>query len=45
MSYQRGLLPLGKADAATNPQLDKHFSSLNNLLQSVGTYAGKHTIV
>ena len=45
MSYQRGMLPIGEADAATNPLLDKHFSSLNNLLQSVGTYAGKHTLI
>ena len=40
MSYQRGLLPLGEAEAAVNPQLDKHFSSMTKLLQSRETYAG-----
>ena len=40
MSYQRGMLPLGEAEAATNRQLDKHFSSIGKLLQSRETYAG-----
>ena len=41
MSYQRGMLPLGEAEAATNIQLDKHFSSIGKLLQSRETYAGE----
>ena len=35
------MLPLGEADAALNPQLDKHFSSISELLQSRETYAGE----
>ena len=34
------MLPLGEADAAANPQLDKQFSSMTKLLQSRETYAG-----
>ena len=41
MSYQRGMLPLGGADAALNPKLDKHFSFMTKLLQSRETYAGE----
>ena len=41
MSYQQGMLPLGEAEAATNPQLDKHFSSITKLLQTRETYAGE----
>ena len=41
MSYQRGMLPLGEADAALNPKLDKHFSTMSELLQSRETYAGE----
>ena len=45
MSYQRGLLPLGEADAATNAQLDKHFASMATLLKTKATFAGKtHTV-
>ena len=40
MSYQRGMLPLGEADAALNPKLDKHFSFMTELLQSRENYAG-----
>ena len=35
------MLPLGEAEAATNPQLDKHFSSISKLLQSTASYAGE----
>ena len=41
MSYQRGMLPLGEAEAAANRQLDKHFSSMGKLLQSRDTHAGE----
>jgi len=40
MSYQHGMLPLGESEAATNPQLDKHFSSLTKILQTRESYAG-----
>ena len=45
MSYQHMLLPLGVSDAATNAQLDKHFSSMTTLLQTRETFVGKtHTV-